>query len=83
MAQSVRAGRLDRREFMALASILRFAARVAGSMLGMFAAAQESKMGSVLRIGAGSRHQRPAHIRLAAEIRRCAPGLRTACAVGG
>ncbi|MGJ8546237.1 MAG: ABC transporter substrate-binding protein [Sulfitobacter sp.] len=55
MAKDVTAGRLDRREFMALASILGVAAPVAGGMIGAFApspaAAEEPKKGGSLRIG--------------------------------
>ncbi|MDW4499372.1 ABC transporter substrate-binding protein [Sulfitobacter sp. D35] len=55
MARDVNAGRLDRREFMALASILGVAAPVAGGMIGALtpgaAAAQEPQTGGVLRIG--------------------------------
>ncbi len=56
MARDVQAGRLDRREFMAMASILGVAAPLAGGMLGMVAptsaaAQDEPKKGGVLRIG--------------------------------
>ena len=55
MAAQVGAGRLDRREFMALASILGVAAPTAAGMLGALApapaAAQEPRRGGVLRIG--------------------------------
>ena len=55
MAAQVGAGRLDRREFMAMASILGVAAPTAAGMLGALApapaAAQEPKRGGVLRIG--------------------------------
>jgi peptide/nickel transport system substrate-binding protein len=55
MAAAVRAGRLDRREFMTLASILGVAAPTAAGMLGALASApataQEPVRGGVLRIG--------------------------------
>ena len=55
MAAQVGAGRLDRREFMAMASILGVAAPTAAGMLGALApapaAAQEPKRGGVLQIG--------------------------------
>ena len=54
MARSVRKGRLDRREFMALASIWGMSASAAAGLLGASAgpaAAQEPKKGGVLRIG--------------------------------
>ena len=55
MASQVRAGRLDRREFMAMACILGVAAPTAAAMLGALApapaAAQEPRRGGVLRIG--------------------------------
>ncbi|WP_454276874.1 ABC transporter substrate-binding protein [Roseovarius sp. MBR-154] len=54
-AREVRAGRLDRREFMALASIFGVSAGMAGAMIGAVtptrAKAQEIKRGGVLRIG--------------------------------
>ncbi len=54
-AREVRAGRLDRREFMALASIFGVSAGVAGGLIGAVAptpaAAQEIKRGGVLRVG--------------------------------
>ena len=54
MARSVREGRLDRREFMALASIWGMGASTAAGLLGASAtpaAAQEPQKGGVLRIG--------------------------------
>ncbi|MAM26231.1 MAG: diguanylate cyclase [Rhodobacteraceae bacterium] len=54
MARSVREGRLDRRELMALASIWGMSASAAAGLLGASAgpaAAQEPKKGGVLRIG--------------------------------
>lgn len=52
-AASVRDGSLDRREFMALASIFGVSAAVAGSMIGATPAAaqEEPKRGGILRIG--------------------------------
>lgn len=54
-AHQVRAGQLDRREFMALASVFGVSAGVAGGMIGALAptpaAAQEIKRGGVLRVG--------------------------------
>lgn len=55
LANSVRAGRLDRREFLALSSILGIATPVAYGLLGASmptrAQAQEAKTGGVLRVG--------------------------------
>ncbi len=53
-ADQVREGRLDRREFMALASIFGVSAGVAGGLIGMAAPAaaqEEPRKGGVLRIG--------------------------------
>ncbi len=53
MAQDVKAGRLDRREFLALASIFSVATPVAYGLIGATPAAaqEEPKKGGVLRIG--------------------------------
>jgi peptide/nickel transport system substrate-binding protein len=53
MAQDVKAGRLDRREFLALASIFSVATPVAYSLIGATPAAaqEEPKKGGTLRIG--------------------------------
>lgn len=54
MVESVRQGRMDRREFMALGSILGLSAAAAAGMIGIApsrALAQQPKRGGVLRIG--------------------------------
>ncbi|MDZ4095240.1 MAG: ABC transporter substrate-binding protein [Paracoccaceae bacterium] len=53
LAKSTRAGRVDRREFMALASVLGTSAAVAYGLLGQAAPAlaQEGKRGGILKIG--------------------------------